>query len=450
MQDRSFAMPDVTPVASRIATVAISVGCFVVTSFSTATVAAAHVKWMVTCDASDDPLPLQAVFTGTFWIFTTLVLALFYLVCAVEDTRVGAYFSRLLDRWTAPLHERADVLLRAAGAVSFALLWANGGIILTPELRDNHAWLSAIQALIAIYLAARATLPAAAVAILVLYGYGVATYGLFHMLDYPFFLGLAVYFALSVSKNSRLGSLRFDCLRWTAALSLMWPSMENFLYPSWVAALAVAHPQMTFGFDVATFVTALGDAEFGLTFALLWTPLVRRLAAAILALLLSVVTFDLGKMDGIGHLMIVAILLLVFADPGRKQARCRPAVAPFVGGTALLALIFIYTGAHTLYYGPSESALVPFMSGAALLMVGVLCLRRSGINANNAASVVRIAALDRRRIKRNEAAVLTLEMPRPAAIPRPMTRYESFVARLQAAETPHDHIPPPPGKHLVP
>jgi hypothetical protein len=429
-------------------TVAIPGGALIVASFAAAAPASAHVKWFVTCDASDDPLPLQAVFTGTFWLFSALFLALFYFACVIEDTRAGIYISGVLDRWTASLRQRADALLRAAVAVSFALLWADGSIILTPELRDNHAWLSTMQVLVALYLAARATLLAAAAAILVLYGYGVATYGLFHMLDYPLFLGLAAYFALSASKNARLCSFRFDCLRWTVALSLMWPSMENFLYPSWVAPIALAHPQITLGFDVATFVTAVGDVEFGLTFALLWTPLVRRLAAAVLALMLTLVTLNLGKMDGMGHLTIVAILVLVFADPGRKRACCSPEVAPLVGGTALLALIFLYTGAHALYYGPSEGATVPLMSSAALLMVGVLCLRNAGIVADRVSSipaspvVMTIAGPDRRRGRQGQADILTLDRSRRAAVVRPMTRYESFVARLQAASPPHDHVPP--------
>ena len=45
--------------------------------------------------------------------------------------------------------------------------------------------------------------PSASAGIIVLYGYGVVTYGLFHMLDYPAFVGLGV-FALSVSKNATL------------------------------------------------------------------------------------------------------------------------------------------------------------------------------------------------------------------------------------------------------
>jgi hypothetical protein len=442
MRDRNLAVPDVEPAGSRIATVAISAGCVAVALTSAATPASAHVKWLVTCNPSDDPLPLQAVFTGAFWLFLTLCLALFYCACEIEDTRAGSYFSGVLDRFTAPLHQRADTLLRASMAVSFALLWAEGSVILTPDLRDNHAWLSTMQVLVAVFVSARATLPAAAAAVLVLYSYGVATYGLFHMLDYLFFLGLAAYFALSVSKDLRLESFRFDCLRWSIALSLMWPSMENFLYPSWVAPVALAHPQITLGFDVDTFITALGNVEFGLAFALLWTPLVRRFAAAVLAVLLSAVSFSLGKIDAMGHLMIVVILLLVFADPGKKNVRCRPEIAPVVGGTALLAFIFLYAGGHVLYYGPREAALVPLMSGASLLTVGLLCLRSPRIIANRASSVVRIPRADRRRVKHDQPDVLTLERPRHAALPAPMMRYESFMSRLLAVGPPPEHVPP--------
>jgi hypothetical protein len=377
VRDHNFPMLDAGCVGSRVATVMIWLGCLVINTIPMATAASAHVKWFVTCDASNNPLPLQAVFTPTFWLFSALFVTLFGVACVVEETPFGAFLSRLLDRSTEPLHRRADALLRAVTAISFALLWADGSPILTPELKGNSVWLSAIQVLIPIFLVGRATLPAAAAGIVVLYAFGAAADGLFHMLDYPFFLGLAACLALSVSKNAKLRSFGFDCLRWTVALSLMWPSMEKFLYPAWIAPILTEHPELTLGFDVGTVITAAGVVEFGLAFALFWTPLVRRFAAAGLALLLFAATFDFGKMDGIGHLMIIAILLLVFADPGRKQARCHPAVAPLVSGTALLAIIFLYTGSHTLYYGSSPAAVAPLVSGAALalLTVGFLCLR---------------------------------------------------------------------------
>src|SRR5205823_191391 len=129
-----------------------------------------------------------------------------------ERTALGAAISQRLDRHAAPLHRRADDLLRSVAAVSFALLWADSGLIITPELKARSIWLSAIQLLIPMYMFGRATLPAAGAGIIVLYGYGVATYGLFHMLDYPVFVGLGVFFVLSVSQNARLLAFRFDVL----------------------------------------------------------------------------------------------------------------------------------------------------------------------------------------------------------------------------------------------
>src|SRR5262249_17521527 len=133
---------------------------------------------------------------------------------------------------------------------------------------------------------------------------------------------------------------------------------------------------LTLGFDVGTVITGAGVVEFGLAFALFWTPLVRRFAAAALALLLFAATFDFGKMDGIGHLMLIALLLLVFADPGRKQASCHPVVAPLVSGTAMLAVVFLYAGSHALYYESLLAARAPLASGAALalLTASLLCL----------------------------------------------------------------------------
>jgi hypothetical protein len=380
MGERNLSTPDMRRLGSKaaraaIGMAAIGMAAMVISAIPTATAASAHAKWVVMYDASSDPLPLSTVFTRTFWLFSALFVTLFGIACFIEETIVGRFLSGLLDRCTDTLHKRADALLRAAAAVSFALLWADGSVILTPELKRDAAWVSALQALIPLFLFGRATLPAAAVAIAVLYGYGVATYGLFHMLDYPFFLGLTAYFALSVSQNAKLRSLRIDCLRWTAALSLMWPSMEKFLYPAWIAPILTAHPRMTLGFDVATVITAAGVLEFGLSFALFWTPLVRRLAAAGLALVLVAETFDLGKVDGIGHLMIITILLLVLADPGRKYAGCRPIVAPLVSGLALLAVIFLYNGIHALYYGSSDAAVAPLIGGAALLLASFLFVR---------------------------------------------------------------------------
>jgi len=401
-------------------------------------------------------LPIRAVFTTTFFLFMALFLAVFYFACEAERTALGAMISKFLNHWTASLHRRSDDLLRAAAAISFILLWADGGIILTPELKASHTWISAIQLLVSVYLFARATLPAAGAGIILLYAYGAVSYGLYHMLDYPVFLGLGVFFALSVSRNAKVVAFRFLFLRWAVALSLLWPSMEKFVYPGWVAPIAITHPELTLGFDVATVITAAGVVEFGLAFALFWTPLVRRLAALVLILLLGAATLDFGKLDAIGHSMIIIILLAVFADPGGKPEHYRPAFAPLVSALALPAAIFLYTGAHTFYYGSKGAALVPLLSGVSLLGLICLCLfaevlfrtmagRALGFiidKVSRARSEIRPRASNENAPKRRTSQWRT---PLRPVVPAP-TQYRALVSAPSSSNPPRDRVPKRPNR----
>lgn len=365
----------------RVTKPMILVGCLLISLIPMADSAWAHVKWFVACNVSDDPLPVGAVFTKTFFLFGALFLTVFYFGCEIEQTAFGATISKHLNRLTEPLHRRTDELLRAVAAVSFTLLWADGGLILTPELKGDDPRLSVIQLLIPLYMFGRATLPAAGAGILVLYGYGAVTYGPFHMLDYPIFIGLGVYFILSISETAELLAFRLNFLRWTVALSLLWPSMEKFVYPAWVAPIAITHPELTLGFDVDTVVTAAGVVEFGLSFALFWTPLVRRLAALVLTILLTAATFDFGKVDGIGHLMLITVLLVVVADPGRQHPGCRPVLAPLVSSAAWLATVLFYTGGHALYYRSQGSALLSLAGGVALVGFILFCVQSREVSS---------------------------------------------------------------------
>src|SRR5262245_52343157 len=157
----------------RAARLTVLLGGLPVSAIPQASVAHAHVKWFVPCNVAEAPIPLADVLTPAFWLFSALFVTLLSLCCVIERTASGTILAQYLDRWSEPLRQRQDEFLRAAAAIAFALLWADGGLILTPELKVTGVWLSAIQALIPIYLFARATLPAAGAGIVVLYGYGV-------------------------------------------------------------------------------------------------------------------------------------------------------------------------------------------------------------------------------------------------------------------------------------
>jgi len=276
--------------------------------------AAAHVKWFAAYDVAEAPRSLWYVCSSAFWFLLGCSLLGIWTVCKLEQTTAGAALSRALDSVSTALRARTEDMLRAATAAFFIGIGAIGNIILTPELKTDVSAISWLQFAIAAGMFWRSTLVFSAMGIAALFFIGIEKYGVFHMMDYPIFLGAAAYLALSGLQRTLFGLRPLDVARWAAAVTLIWASVEKWAYPQWTFPLLDVHPRLTMGFDSSFYMTAAGISEFGLAFALLWTPLVRRLAALVLMGMFSSAIFEFGKIDAIGHLLIVAILLAVAVD----------------------------------------------------------------------------------------------------------------------------------------
>ena len=177
----------------------------------------------------------------------------------------------------------------------------------------------------------------AAAGIVFLYAYAPIQYGLFHLMDYPIFLGSAGYFAMVGLERTRWSVHRWTSCAMRRAVTLMWASVEKWGYPQWTYPLFVTHPEMAMGFDVAFYMKAAGVVEFSLAFALIGTPLMRRTAAIILASMFVAAVLEFGKIDAIGHSPIIIVMLAIAADnapgpshscfartgPVSRRARCR-------------------------------------------------------------------------------------------------------------------------------
>jgi hypothetical protein len=109
---------------------------------------------------------------------------------------------------------------------------------------------------------------------------------------------------------------------------------------------------MTMGATPALFMQAAGVIEFTLAFALVWTPLVRRSSAIILAAIFVSAIFEFGKVDAIGHSGIIVVLLAIAADDARMPVRARHALlAPAWYGAALATFLFLYYVGHAALFG---------------------------------------------------------------------------------------------------
>jgi len=188
-------------------------------------------------------------------------------------------------------------------------------------------------------------------------------YELFHLLDYlALGLGVCAYLVMASSPSHTLHRHRFTVFRWAVAVSLMWSSLEKFAYPDWFYPLVVEKPFLTFGLPRDMFIPMAGVAEFTLGFGLLWTPLVRRLSASALLVIFTAAIYPFGRLDLIGHALIMTMLVTIVIDHDKEEA-VRSAIPLSLGkipaglSAALVLFAVSYWGLHGALY-PQNRALI--------------------------------------------------------------------------------------------
>jgi hypothetical protein len=332
--------------------------------------AEAHVKWFAPYIVDAAPQPIAATLTNMwFWTGIGLVLAFFLAALTVERTFVGRAILSGLDRMSAPLWSRSDDFMRSSIGAFFVAIFAVGGIYLTPDLKTDSEVISWAQLLIAACVFSRRTMPIAAAGIISLWVVALREYDLFHLLDYlALGVGVAAYLVMASSNDEKWRARRFMALRWGIAIALMWSSLEKFAYPNWFYPLVEEKPFLTFGMPRDVFIPMAGVSEFTLGFGLLWTPLVRRLSAVSLLLIFFTAVYPFGRIDLVGHALIMAALFLVAADPCREAKAIAvkvPNTFPRFGslasvpaGLAVAPVVLVsgYWGLHGVFYGAEYKA----------------------------------------------------------------------------------------------
>ena len=324
--------------------------------------AQAHVKWFAPYIVDSQPAPVSGTLTNTwFWLAIFLVLIFFVGTRVIEKSPVGETILAGMDRVAKPLWTRLDDFVRVVIGGFFVAIFAVGGIYLTPDLKTPAEWVSWLQLLIAFGVFSRRTMPLSAAGIILLWVLALTEYDFFHLLDY-LALGVAVagYLVLASSKNENWRKHRFEVLRWGVAIALMWSSLEKFAYPEWFYPLVLEKPFLTLGMPRDVFIPMAGVAEFTMGFGLLWTPLVRRLSAVALFIIFNAAVYPFGRIDLVGHALIMAIIVAIAVDPER-ELHFLPAIRRSLAGVpaalaaALVVFVTSYWGVHLAFYGTSTA-----------------------------------------------------------------------------------------------
>lgn len=328
---------------------------------ATALAAEAHVKWFAPYIVGAPPQPLSATLTNQwFWIGIALVLVFFLATRAIEKMSIGQSILAGMDKVMNPLWLRLDDFVRVVIAAFFVAIFAVGWVYLTPDLKTPNEWVSWMQLLIAAFVFSRRTMPLAAAGIILLWVLALTEYDLFHLLDY-LALGVSVagYLVLESSNKPEWRKYRFEVLRWGVAIALMWSSLEKFAYPDWFYPLVEEKPFLTFGMPRDVFIPMAGVAEFTMGFGLLWTALVRRLSAITLFVIFNAAVYPFGRIDLVGHALIMAIIVAIAADPTpqvRFAIRRSAWTIPAALSAALVVFASGYWGLHLALYGPNGEA----------------------------------------------------------------------------------------------
>lgn len=318
----------------------------------------AHVKWFAPYIVGAPPQPVVATLADPwFWVGIVMVLVFFLATRAVEKSAAGEAVLRGLDRMTDPLWARLDDFIRVVIGAFFVAIFAVGGVYLTPDLKTPAEWVSWMQLVIAGLIFSRRTQPLAAAGIIGLWLLALRDYDIFHLLDYlALGVGVAAYLVLDASGKEEWRRHRLQALRFGVAIALMWSSLEKFAYPDWFYPLVEEKPFLTFGMPRDVFIPMAGVAEFTMGFGLLWTPLVRRLSAIALFVIFNAAVYPFGRVDLIGHALIMAIIVAIAADHTR-EVRLLPALkrafagVPVALAAALVLFVGAYWGLHIAIYG---------------------------------------------------------------------------------------------------
>lgn len=327
--------------------------------------ASAHVKWFADYNLLCPPRsPSEVVLNWNFVFFCLLIAPIMFTVAYVDQYLVyrQSWLFRSASALTDRLQTYFPIFLRLGVSAFFIAAASYGGFILTPELETQDSWVFVMHLAIAGLALFARTAVMAGFGIVVLYAYAVTEFGVYHLLDYPIFLGVAAYLMIYSLYGQKHFVAAQNIMRLCTGITLLWASIEKFAFPEWSFVLLAERPRLTFGFDAEFYMVAAGFVEFCCAYLLITGMLSARAAALVLLFFFLSAVYYFGLIDAIGHSVIIIVLAILalsrnpiavrFHSRGKVKTAAVHTILFF--GTLFL-YIGLYYGGHYLSYQPSQT-----------------------------------------------------------------------------------------------
>ncbi|WP_100407897.1 DoxX family membrane protein [Bacillus solitudinis] len=269
----------------------------------------AHVKWFT--DTSPEKESMEQILSPLFMVIAILLAILLailtQLLPKLDKIKPLEKVNQFLDRYRIS----SRYILKYGTALAL-IIQVLSGTIFAPEFMittvtiEVLVWIAIILLLVPTHYSTKA----GALIILALFIYQLTESGLFHMLDYGFYL--AIIFVLLIGKT-KLENWGFPLLYLGTGLSLCWVAVEKWVYPSMTVDIIHQHGVPTFGFPPETFIVLAAFIEFIVGYLLI-VGILNRLLALVLTLIFISTTMLFGITEIIGHFMIHIILIIFIIE----------------------------------------------------------------------------------------------------------------------------------------
>ncbi|MEH7179668.1 DoxX family membrane protein [Neobacillus vireti] len=270
----------------------------------------AHVKWFT--EVTSEKEEVENILSPMFISITLLIAALLAVLTQLLPILDNIPITKKIDGFLDKYRKSSRYILKYGTALAF-LIQVLSGTLFAPEFAITNSiirilmWITILLLLIPNHFATKA----GALIILILFFYQLGQSGLFHMLDYGFYLAIV---GVLLVGRSKLEDWGFPFLYLGTGLSLCWVAVEKWVYPAMSIDIIHQHAVPTFGFAPATFVVLAAFIEFVVGYLLI-VGILNRLLAFVLTLIFITSTMLFGVTEIIGHLM-VHIVLLIFIIEG--------------------------------------------------------------------------------------------------------------------------------------
>ncbi len=282
---------------------------FVIGLLLTPILTAAHVKWFT--DIAPEKESIENIISPLFMSLAILSALILSILPQLLPKLMKLPYALKIDRKLDQFRKYSRHILKYGTALTL-IIQVLSGTMFAPEFAIQYLWetIAIWIAIILLCIPSHYATKAAAGILLVLFFYVLGNVGLFHMLDYGFYL--AIIFVLFIGKT-KLENWGFPFLYLGTGLSLCWVAVEKWVYPIMSIDIIENHGVPTFGFSPTAFIVMAAFIEFIVGY-LLVVGILNRILSFVLTLIFISTTMLFGVTEIIGHFMIHIVLVIFIIE----------------------------------------------------------------------------------------------------------------------------------------